>query len=182
MAVVPIMTVPDKVLTTKCKKVKEVDSETKKIVQDLLDTLLSAKDPEGAGLAAPQIGITKRICIARNFYLDPANPEKELSQEIVLINPRIISKSKDKITDWEACLSIPEIFGKVERSKKVKIRALNENGEDIKINATGFLARITQHEIDHLVGILFTSKVVGKTITEEELDALEDQEAKIFAA
>jgi peptide deformylase len=176
MAVVPIKIVPDKVLNKKCQKVKKFDKETKDLAKDLMDTLLDAKDPEGAGLAAPQIGILKRMCIVRDFLPDPVDPKNTISQELLLINPRIISKSNEIELDWEGCLSIPDTYGKVERSKKIKLKAQDVDGNDIKMNTTGFLARVIQHEIDHLDGILFTSKIVGQTLTEEEIDKLEKLE------
>ena len=77
---------------------------------------------------------------------------------MVFINPKIISSSKDVALGWEGCLSIPDEYGKVQRPKKVKIKALNEEGEEVRINASGFFARVIQHEIDHLDGILFIDK------------------------
>lgn len=172
MSVTPILTVPNEILNKKAEKVLKFDAETKKIIQDMLDTLIAAKNPEGAGLAAPQIGILKRIIIARRFYADPQNPNNTITKEYIFVNPKIISNSVEQELGYEACLSIPDTYGKVQRYKKVKIKAQNENGEEIRINATGFFARVIQHEIDHLEGILFTSKVIGETITEKELDKL----------
>lgn len=177
MSVVPILVVPNDLLKAKCTKVNKFDEETKKIADDLMDSLLNAKDPEGAGLAAPQIGILKRMCIVRNFFRDPVDPGKTISQEILLINPKIISRSNDVELDWEGCLSIPDVYGKVERSSKVKLRAQDIDGNEFRMNANGFLARVIQHEIDHLDGILFTTKVVGETLNEKELEQLEDNEA-----
>ncbi len=170
MAIRTILEVPNPVLTTPCEKIKIFDGDTKQIVRDLIDTLNAARKPAGAGLAAPQIGVSKRICIARKFFADPANPEKELSTDVVLINPKIISFSKEKIIGWEGCLSIPNTFGRVERAKSIKVVAADEAGGTAKIKASGFFARVVQHEIDHVDGVLFTSKIVGKTLTERELD------------
>ena len=172
MAVKPIITVPNMILKTKTEKIKQIDEAVLKIARDLIDTVKVAKDPEGAGLAAPQIGVSRRMCIVRNFFADPKDTEKILNEDIILINPKIISRSKEVETDWEGCLSVPDVYGKVERYKKIKIFALGVNGKDIKFKASGFLARTIQHEIDHLDGILFTEKVVGKTITEEELETM----------
>jgi peptide deformylase len=182
MSIVPIITVPDDRLTKKCKKVKKADDETKQIAQNLVDTVRGAKNPEGAGLAAPQIGILKRICVARRFFPnpDPTSEQKTLSKEQVLINPKIVSKSREKVIGWEGCLSIPDIYGQVKRHKKIKIKALDENGKEIRETITGFYARVVQHEIDHLDGILFTTKVVGDTLNEAELDKLlEDGDAEV---
>jgi len=174
MALVPIIKVPNQILNTKCDKVGKVDNEVKETVQNLLDTLKAAKNPEGAGLSAPQIGVSKRILIARRFLPNPKNPDESILEEHVFIDPKIISKSKETYLDYEGCLSIPNIYGKVERAKKIKVKALNEKGEIIRLKASGFLGRIIQHEIDHLDGILFTSKITGKELTEEELN-LEEQ-------
>src|SRR3990167_6763556 len=178
MAVVPIIKIPDEILNQKSEKVGKLDEATKNLIKNLLDTLQAAQNPEGSGLAAPQIGILKRVCIARKFLPNPNNPNKPLIQDVVLINPKIISSSKDVELGWEGCLSIPDEYGKVQRTKKVKIKALNEEGEEVRINASGFFARVIQHEIDHLEGILFTSKLVGNTITEKELDKILEKEKK----
>jgi len=178
MAVKPIIKTPSPVLTHVTKTVKNVDEHVKQLVQDLLDTLTAAHDPEGVGLAAPQIGSNLRVCIVRRFISDPNEQGKHIIKDYVLINPKISSKSDETDVNWEGCLSIPDTYGKVERAKKLKVAALNENGEEIKYNATGFFARIMQHEIDHLDGILFTTKVIGKTLTEKELDALTKEQTK----
>jgi peptide deformylase len=175
MAVVPILQAPHKTLLKKSEKVKQIDNEIKEIIQNLNDTLLAAKNPEGAGLSAPQIGVLKRICIVRHFYTDPVDPKRSLSQEIVLINPKIISSSPELDIDWEACLSIPDTYGQVERFKKVKVKGLDIDGDEIRLNASGYLARVVQHEIDHLDGILFTTKVIGKTLSEADLDKFESE-------
>lgn len=171
MAVVPIIKIPDPILNQKCQVVRQVDEETKRIVQNLKDTLEAAQNPQGAGLSATQIGISKRICIVRRFMTNPETQEETI-KEYVLINPEMTSISNAKEIRWEGCLSVPNLLGKVERTKRIKLIALNENGEKVKIEASGFFARVIQHEIDHLDGILFTSKTVGPTITEKELDKL----------
>ncbi len=172
MAVVPILTIPDKRLNMQCDKVTVFDDNLRQEVQNLIDTLSHAKNPEGAGLAAPQIGVMKRMVVVRDFYTEPGNRDKILSQDILLVNPKIISHSKELITDWEACLSIPDTFGLVDRYKKVKVKAQDIDGNEIKLNANGYLALVVQHELDHLDGILFTSKVRGETVNEEELDKI----------
>lgn len=189
MAVVPIITTPNKTLETPCEKVRidnsktgkdRLDRETQEFVQNLLDTLLNAKDPEGAGLAAPQIGVLKQVCIARSFYPNPENHEEIISKEHVLINPKIISTSDDTDFRFEGCLSIPDTYGQVERSTKIKVKYIDENGQSVRKTVNGFLARVMQHEIDHLHGILFTTKIIGETVTEEEMDeiiATEEKEA-----
>lgn len=145
----------------KSEPVKEINEEIKQIIQDLKDTLAST---EGVGIAAPQVGILKRIIYVR-FE----------EKEYVLLNPTIIMQ-EGKIKDYEGCLSVEEeeyssLYGKVERAFLIEVEALNEKGENIKLVADGMLARIFQHEIDHLEGILYIDRKIGdvkkfKTIEE----------------
>lgn len=176
MSVVPILTVPNKTLEKSCKKVREFDAETKTLIKDMLDTLRNAEEPEGAGLSAPQVGVLKRVTIVRRFITNPENSEETLTKEHVFVNPKIISKADETNVTFEGCLSIPDTYGRVKRSKKVKIKALNEKGEPVRVTATGFFGRVIQHEIDHLDGILFTSKVIGEPLTEAELEELGKEE------
>lgn len=128
--------------------------EIQKLIQDMLMTMKEAK---GIGLAAPQIGHSLRIFavnIGDKIY--------------VFINPEIKDISKDKIPFEEGCLSIQKTWGAVTRSKKLTIKALNENGKPIKIRAKGLLARVIQHEIDHLNGALFIDKAEKFYYIEEE--------------
>jgi peptide deformylase len=172
METTPILTIPDKRLFTKSERVTDFGPETKKIVRDLLGSLHKAADPEGAGLAAPQIGALKRIAVVRNFLENPDGSDKSLIQEFVLINPKIFGESRETFIDWEGCLSVPDTYGRVERFKKIKVQAQNENGENIRLSASGLFAAVIQHEVDHLDGILFTSKVIGTTVNGKELDQI----------
>jgi peptide deformylase len=172
MPVIPIIQVPDPRLTQKSAKVKEINEELKQDVQNLLDTLNVAKNPEGAGIAAPQLGIMKKVCIVRQFFDDPNDRSQQIHQDFILINPKIVSTSTETDIDWEGCLSVPDKYGQVVRYSKVKITATDLAGNMFKMKADGLLARVIQHEIDHLDGILFTERVVGKMLTETELDQL----------
>lgn len=171
MAIKPIIEIPDPILNKKAEKVEKFDKDTQNLIEDLIDTLTEAKDPEGMGIAAPQIGVSKRICIVRKFK--EFGEETQTFEDFVLINPEIEKFSKDTIEMWEGCLSIPDKYGKVRRPRKVKVKAQNPEGKEIIMNAGGVLARVIQHEVDHLDGILFTSRVKGPLLTENELDALE---------
>ena len=175
MAVRKVVLTPDPILKQKASKVTEVDAEVKQIIADLIDTLNAATNPEGSGIAAPQIGISKQICIARRFIEDPNIDGKTITKDYVLINPEMLDESETLDLGWEGCLSIPNLYGKVLRSRKIKISALNEDGQSVKIKATGFFARVIQHEIDHLQGILFTEKLVGQPVTEAEFDKILEQ-------
>lgn len=175
MAIRPIVTIPDPVLETPTEKVGEFDEEVKQTIKDLLDTVKGARNPEGAGLAAPQIGVSKRICIVRQYLPNPnfnAHEDDYLTKEHVLVNPKVISNSKETEIHFEGCLSIPNVYGQVERPRKIKVKALDENGEPIRISASGFFALTIQHEIDHLDGILFTTKLTGAPVTEDEFDQM----------
>lgn len=172
MAIKQIVTRPNEILSNKTQKVSGVDALTKEILQDLKDTLDSAKEPEGAGLAANQLGYNKSICLVRRFYQDPADEQNTLSKDYFLINPKIISHSKETDVRFEGCLSVPDEYGKVQRYKKIKVKTLDAQGEPVRVTGTGFFGRTLQHEIDHLNGTLFTEKIIGETYTEEELERM----------
>ncbi len=172
MAIKEIVKIPNKVLLTKAETAL-IDDATKELAQNLVDTLNIQENPKGAGLAAPQIGILKRVCVVKKFFPDPNNAENELESTFILINPEIITHSEALSLYWEGCLSIPDTYGQVERFKRIRVKALDVNGNEFIMKADDFFARVIQHEVDHLNGVLFTSKVVGKTFTEKELDELE---------
>lgn len=144
MALRKIRTKEEEVLRKKSKVVKNIDDRTKVLIKDMLETMY---DANGVGLAAPQVGILKRIVVI------------DVGQgPIVLINPEII-KQRGSIEALEGCLSIPGEQGKVIRPEYVKVKGLNENGQEIELEGEDFLARAFCHEIDHLDGILYTDKV-----------------------
>ena len=128
----------------------EINSaEIKKFTKDLIETMY-AKD--GVGIASVQVGNPIQLCIiAKDF-----TPEKK--SDLILINPKFTKTSLLREWGEEGCLSVPNIYGSVRRFKKIKVMALNANGEKIEFSATNFFARIIQHEIDHLNGILFIEK------------------------
>jgi peptide deformylase len=145
MALRKIRTKEDEVLRKKSKLVSKIDDRTKTLINDMLDTMYEAN---GVGLAAPQIGILKRVVVI------------DIGQgPLVLINPEIV-ESKGSVEDLEGCLSIPGQQGNVIRPQLVKVKAQNEFGEEVEIKGEGLLARALCHEIDHLDGILYTDKVV----------------------
>ncbi|SJZ30944.1 peptide deformylase [Selenihalanaerobacter shriftii] len=144
MAVLPIREIGDPVLRTKTKSVEKVTDKTRKLLKDMADTM---HDADGVGLAAPQIGVSKKI-----FVVD-------IGEGLIkLINPELMESSGQEI-DEEGCLSIPGESGKVSRAKKVVIKGLNQAGKEVEIEAEGLLARALQHELDHLDGVLFVDKV-----------------------
>lgn len=155
----------DPVLRKKATEVSIKDigqPKINKVLKDMKETLASQGD--GVAIAAPQIGVSLRIFVVSGKVIDYIkSSENETSGEggprsadVVFINPKIVKLSKTKKAVEEGCLSIRYIYGKIERSQKAKIRALNENGKVFEIGASGLLAQILQHENDHLDGILFT--------------------------
>lgn len=158
MAIRKIRTEGDPVLEKKCRPVEEMTPRIHQLIYDMFDTMYEAF---GVGLAAPQVGILKRIVVI-DIGDDP----------IVLINPVIVESSGEQTGD-EGCLSIPGMAGVVTRPNYVKVRALNENMEEVELEGTDLLARAFCHEIDHLDGIMYTKHVEGElhkvTYDEEEI-------------
>jgi peptide deformylase len=147
-----IVKIPDPILTKKTALIKMVDSSTKKLAEEMIETCRKAN---GIGLAAPQIGKSLRLCII--------NLEHMGVPPFVLVNPKIIKKSWKKIELEEGCLSIPGVFGTVKRPVKIRVEAQNLNGAKNIFDADGMVSRVIQHEVDHLDGILFTSKIIKLT-------------------
>lgn len=156
LAVLSIVEYPADVLETPCEKVKRFDRGLTKLLNDMYDTML---DADGVGLAAPQVGILQQVAVV------------DIGDEngrIELINPMILESTGEQVGP-EGCLSFPGLFGEVRRYDTIKVRAQNRRGKMYILKASGYLARAIQHEIDHLHGILFTSKVL-KYIDESELE------------
>lgn len=157
----------EKVLRLKAKKIKNIKSdETQKIISIMLETL---KKSNGVGLAAPQISISKQIMIISS---KPNNryPNAPLMEELVLINPKIIKTSKGKNKDWEGCLSVPGIRAVVPRHNKIEVKYKTVDNEKRTIVFKDFVARIFQHEYDHLIGLAFIDRVeTTKDIISEEV-------------
>lgn len=147
MAIRNIREIGEEVLTKKCKMVKEMTPRTKELIEDMLDTMYEAN---GVGLAAPQVGILKRIVVIDTTGEDPH----------ILINPRIVESSGEQ-TGQEACLSVPGKTGQVTRPNYVKAVALDVNMKEFELEATELLARAICHELDHLDGHLYVEKVEG---------------------
>lgn len=128
-------------------------------IQNLIDTLIvTATAADGVGIAAPQISNSCRLFIIASRP-NPRYPHAPLMQPTAIINPRIISCSGEIVKDWEGCLSVPGIRGKVPRSDRIEVEYSDRNGQLVARQFTGFIARIFQHELDHLDGILFTDRI-----------------------
>lgn len=141
----PIVKFPDPILQQPAEPVTVFDAELRQLVDDMF---MSMYDAQGIGLAAPQIGISKRLTVIDLSF------QKKLEDKIVLINPEVV-EIKGKQVEEEGCLSLPEIRDRVVRAAEVKVRAQDADGKPIEVEGTELLARALQHEIDHLDGILF---------------------------
>ena len=132
----------------KAEKIKEITPELKKLAEDMMETMLRA-EPEGVGLAAPQVGVSQRLFVAQTEQ-----------GPCVFINPKLKKKGRASEIMEEGCLSLPGVWLKVKRTKKVEVKALDISGKKIKTRTEGLYARILQHEMDHLNGILIRDKEV----------------------
>jgi peptide deformylase len=150
MALLEIITVPNPILRKKAHKVSDFGKELQTLISDMVETL---RDAPGVGLAAPQVAIPLRLIVVEFGDADDENVPKKL---YILANPEIIEKSEEKIMGIEGCLSVPDLIGEVERYEWVVVKGLNRHGKVFKIRAEGWLARIFQHEIDHVEGIVYT--------------------------
>ncbi len=151
MAILPIRIYPDPVLRTSCHEVTELDDELARLAQDMIETMYAAP---GVGLAAPQVGIEKRLAVV------DITVGKDRDQIHVLVNPRVIESGGAEV-DSEGCLSIPGLTEKVIRPKTVRVAAMNLRGEPFELTAEDFLARAICHELDHLDGVLFVDHLRG---------------------
>lgn len=156
MAIRNIREIGEEVLTKRCKEVTQMTERTRELIEDMLETMYEAN---GVGLAAPQVGVLKRIVVIDVTGEDP----------YVLINPRIVETSGEQ-TGQEGCLSVPGKSGEVTRPNYVKAVALDVNMEPIEIEGTELLARAICHELDHLDGHLYVEKVNGQLLNVEDLE------------
>ncbi len=153
MAILKLYTYPDKVLSQKCEAVSAVTDDIRKLMDDMLETMYADK---GVGLAAPQVGITKRIIVVDDKVSEDGTPG--LNPRF-LVNPEIIKKSEDMIWFNEGCLSVPGQCAEVERHRAVTVRYLDYYGKEQILDAEEYLAVIIQHETDHLDGILYIDRI-----------------------
>jgi peptide deformylase len=158
-----IVTLPDPILRRKAKPITKIDKDLQTLIDDMIETM---REAPGVGLAAPQINIGQQLIVVEysedeeEKYVEadsqsdtqPLKPKKLY----VMINPEIVKASEEKVMGVEGCLSIPNIQGEVERHESVQVKGLNRYGKPQKLKVNGWMARIFQHEIDHLNGILFT--------------------------
>ena len=156
-----IVTLPEPNLRKRSQKVGVITDEIKKLIDDMISATIdweNSRDHEAAvGLAAIQVNQLYRVFIIRNDF------ENTDDQGFtVFINPEIVKKLGPVEEDYEGCLSVPDVYGKVPRYQSVKVKALNQDGESFRVTAHGFLARILQHEVDHTHGVVFIDHIKEK--------------------
>ncbi|MBI5905896.1 MAG: peptide deformylase [Deltaproteobacteria bacterium] len=145
-----ILVYPDPFLARKAAAVTAVDDRVRTLIRDMFDTMYES---EGIGLAAPQVGVGKRVIV-----LD-VSPVDEGAAPMAIVNPEIVGTEGETVLGVEGCLSIPGVQGEVPRSEVVVVRGLDEGGDPVRVRAEGILSRALQHEIDHLDGILFIDRI-----------------------
>lgn len=162
-----IVTLPDPVLRRKARNVTMFDKKLQTLIDDMVETM---REAPGVGLAAPQIGLSDRLIVVEYYENDEAEEAEDEAKKKVwaLINPEIVKASDEKVMGVEGCLSIPNLVGEVERHEAIQIKAINRHGQPMKVKASGWLARIFQHEIDHLNGVVFTDLATRVWIPETE--------------
>lgn len=164
-----IITLPHPHLRQKSAKLPMVDEATRSLARDMVDASIDWEDSRpheiSAALAAVQIDRLDRVVIVRNDF-----DNKENREFTALINPEIVKYEGELVDDYEGCLSVRDIYGRVPRYSKIRVRALNLEGNEVRFKATGFLARVIQHEIDHTNGILFVDHIRDTTDAFYRLD------------
>ncbi len=171
MAIRTIVTLPDPVLRRRARPVTKFDKNLQILIDDMIETMRNAP---GVGLAAPQVGVSERVIVVE--YAEPEEVEegeepKEVEPKLyVMVNPEIVKASPETIVSVEGCLSIPTLVGEVERAHEVRLKGLNRRGQPMKLKAEGWLARIFQHEIDHINGVVFTDRATQVWQPEEPVE------------
>jgi peptide deformylase len=156
MATHEILTSPHPTLRDRAIKVKAFTSKLDQLIEDMIETMRATA---GVGLAAPQIGVNQRVIVVEyaEESEDPETPPKP-PRLFVVVNPEIVRHSKETVEGNEACLSLPGYFGEVDRYESVTVKGLTRHGKPFKFKASGWLARIFQHEIDHIQGSLYIDR------------------------
>ena len=167
-----IVTLPDPVLRRKARAITKFDKNLSTLINDMVETM---REAPGVGLAAPQIGLSDRLIVIEYHEREEDEENEEAPKKVwAMINPEIVKASEEKVMGVEGCLSIPGLLGEVERHAEVQVKGLNRHGKPMKVKAKGWLARIFQHEIDHLNGVVFTDLATQVWQPQQELE--QDQE------
>ena len=161
----PIVTLPEPILRRKAKPVTKFDKDLKTLIDDMIETM---REAPGVGLAAPQVNISEQLIVVEYAENEDEDEDDETAESeskppkpkklYVMINPEIVKASEEKVMGVEGCLSIPGLQGEVERHEAIQVKGLNRFGKPQKLKVDGWMARIFQHEIDHLNGVLFTDR------------------------
>lgn len=164
-----IITLPNEHLRQKAEKIKTIDEDLIQLIDDMTKLALKWEDSRpheiSAALAAPQVDKMKNLIIVRSDLEDKSNREF-----IALLNPQIVKFEGSITKDFEGCLSVPNIYGKIKRHSKIRVKAMDIEGKEIRFKARDFLARVIQHEIDHLNGIVFIDHIKEEPDAFFELD------------
>ena len=156
MAILKVARMGHPVLRAKARQIDKGElkgAATQRLIDDMIETMV---EYHGVGLAAPQVHQSVRIFVAA---LDAGEENERELEPIAIVNPEITVVGADVVEDWEGCLSIPDIRGRVPRAREIKVRALDRKGERIELTARNFSARVVQHETDHLDGVLFFDRM-----------------------
>ena len=167
-----IVSLPDPVLRRKARPVTRFDSNLQTLVDDMIETMRVAP---GVGLAAPQVNISQRLIVVEYAEHEDNEDmeEKPVKKKLyVMLNPEIIKTSEETVPGVEGCLSVPGVVGEVERFSMIQVKGLNRHGKPMKVKVEGWLARIFQHEIDHLNGVVFPDRATR--VWKPESDEIED--------
>lgn len=163
MSLREIVTLPDPILRRKAKPITKFDKDLQTLIDDMIETM---REAPGVGLAAPQVKIGQQLIVVEHSENDEEDEDAEEAESkppkpkklFVMINPEIVKASEEKVIGVEGCLSIPGLQGEVERNEAIQVKGLNRYGKPQKLKVGGWMARIFQHEIDHLNGVLFTDR------------------------
>ncbi len=166
MTIRKIVTLPDPILRRKARTVTQFEGEFQTLVEDMIETM---REAPGVGLAAPQVGVSERLIVVE--YPVDDDQEDAPKKLFIVVNPQITQAVEETELGIEGCLSIPGLHGEVERALAVTVKGQTRHGQPVRIKAKGWLARIFQHEIDHLNGIVFTDRAarVWKPTPEEPM-------------
>jgi peptide deformylase len=155
-------------LRRKAHAVTKFDKNLHTLIDDMVETM---REAPGVGLAAPQIGLSERIIVIEYFEREEDEEKEDAPKRVwAVLNPEIIKASEERVMGVEGCLSIPGLVGEVERHAAVQVKGMNRHGKPMKIKAEGWLARIFQHEIDHLNGVLFTDRATRVWKPQDEVE------------
>ena len=174
MAILDIVTFPDPFLRLKAKEVKKFDKDLQNLIDDMFETM---RAEPGVGLAAPQIGQSLKLVVIE-YAEEPEEEDAPMPKpkRYVLVNPEIVERSEEMVEGMEGCLSVPGLVGMVNRHEAITVKALTRHGKPQKVKADGWMARIIQHEMDHLDGVLYVDRAseVYKRVLDDEDEEVEE--------